>query len=317
MITLISILVFGAILAFILGIFYHAEYRQGRWKLIKRVKEQLGEEIRIEKNAGGSSFKNEILGMIGSLGKKVKPKDEEGLSHLRKSLSRAGYRRENAPVIFFGVKALLAIVFALGFFFLKVFSLITMTSLQSMLFFVMFALIGFYLPHLWLKWKIARRREEIIKGFPEALDLMVVCVEAGTGLDASITRVGEEMRLSNRVLSDEFRLLSLELRAGKPREEALRNLAVRTDSEDVTSLVTLLIQTEKFGTNIAQTLRVYSDSMRTKRYQRAQEVAAKLPVKLVFPMIFFILPSLFVAIVGPAVIRIAKVLFPIFRGFTY
>jgi tight adherence protein C len=227
---------------------------------------------------------------------------------------KAGYRRENAPVIFFGIKALLAIVLALSFFWMKLFFLKTMTSLHFMLFGVMFALIGFYLPNLWLKLKVARRREEILKGFPEALDLMVVCVEAGTGLDAAINRVGEEMRLSNRVLSEEFKLLSLELRAGKPRGEALRNLAFRTDSEDVNSLVTLLIQTEKFGTSIAQALRVYSDSMRTKRHQRAEELAAKLPVKLVFPLVLFIFPSLFIVILGPAAIRVSKTLLPILRG---
>jgi len=190
----------------------------------------------------------------------------------------------------------------------------TMTSLNFILLGVMLALIGFYLPNLWLHFRIARRKEAIIKGFPDALDLMVVCVEAGTGLDAAINRVGEEMRLSNKVLSEEFKLLSLELRAGKPREEALKSLALRTDLEDVNSLIILLIQTEKFGTSIAQALRVYSDSMRTKRYQKAEELAAKLPVKLVFPLVLFILPSLFVVIVGPAVIRIFRTLLPILKG---
>jgi len=183
-----------------------------------------------------------------------------------------------------------------------------------MLLSVTLALIGFYLPNLWLRLKIARRKEKIIKGFPDALDLMVVCVEAGVGLDAAIYRVGEEMKLSNKVLSEEFKLLSLELRAGKQRGEALRNLALRTDLEDVNSLMTLLIQTEKFGTSIAQALRVYSDSMRTKRYQRAEEMAAKLPVKLVFPLVFFIFPSLFIVILGPAAIRIVRILFPILKG---
>jgi len=316
MVGLISILVFAAIMVFILGIFYHAEYRQGRWKLIKRIKEQMGEEILPEEKTGGYSImKSHLLRIIGSLGERIKPKDERDLSHLRKTLLKAGYRRENAPVIFFGIKALLAIVLALSFFWMKLFFLKTMTSLHFMLFGVMFALIGFYLPNLWLQLKVARRREEILKGFPEALDLMVVCVEAGTGLDAAINRVGEEMRLSNRVLSEEFKLLSLELRAGKPRGEALRNLALRTDSEDVNSLITLLIQTEKFGTSIAQALRVYSDSMRTKRHQRAEELAAKLPVKLVFPLVLFIFPSLFIVILGPAAIRVSKILLPILRGY--
>jgi len=134
----------------------------------------------------------------------------------------------------------------------------------------------------------------------------VVCVEAGMGLDAAISRVGEEIRFTDRELSDELRLLNLELRAGKTRLEALRNLARRVNLEDMNSLVTLLVQTEKFGTSIAQALRVYSDTFRTKRYQAAEELAAKLPVKLLFPLIFFIFPAIFVVILGPAVIQIIQ-----------
>ena len=130
------------------------------------------------------------------------------------------------------------------------------------------------------------------------------------GLNAAIARVGEEIRLSNRVLSDELKLVNMEIRAGKPREEALRNLGMRADLEDVRSLATLLIQTDKFGTSIAQALRVYADTFRSKRFQRAEEIAAKLPVKLLFPLILFIFPSLFVVIAGPIVIRFIKVLFP-------
>ncbi len=176
------------------------------------------------------------------------------------------------------------------------------------------ALFGFYLPNFYLKLKTMRRKEEIQRGLPDALDLMVVCVEAGTGLDAAIQRVGEEMKFSNKALSEEFHLLILELMAGKARRDALRNLALRTDLEDINSLVTLLIQTEQFGTNIGQALRVHSDSMRTKRYQKAEEVAAKLPVKLIFPLILFIFPSIFVVVLGPAAIRIFRILFPLFAG---
>ena len=154
----------------------------------------------------------------------------------------------------------------------------------------------------------------ILEGFPDALDLMVVCVEAGIGLDAAITRVGEEMRFGNEVLSEEFKMLSLELRAGKQRRDALRNLALRTDLEDVSSLVSLLIQTDKFGTSVAQALRVHSDSMRVRRYQRAEELATKLPVKLLFPLILFIFPSFFVTLLGPAVIQIFRVLLPRMAG---
>jgi tight adherence protein C len=176
------------------------------------------------------------------------------------------------------------------------------------------ALAGFYLPGLWLHVKVNRRKEKILHGLPDALDLMVVCAEAGIGLDASIYRVGEEMKLTNKPLSEEFRLLNLELRAGKQRRDALKNMAVRTDLDDLKSLVTLLVQTERFGTSIAQALRIHSDSMRTKRFQKAEEVAAKLPVKLLFPLILFIFPSLFVTIMGPAVMRIYRTLLPVLGG---
>ncbi len=306
----ISILLFAAIGLFILGILYNIEYRRGRWKLMKRM-EQPQEQIESEQNTSVSSMmKDRFLKITRSVGEKIKPKSEEELSHLRKTFLKAGYRKESAPVVFFGMKGLLAILLALIFFLIKTFFLKTMTSLNLTLFSLIFALVGFYLPNLWLQMRIARRKEQIVKGFPDALDLMVVCVEAGTGLDAAINRVGEEMKLSNKVLSEEFKLLSLELRAGKPRKDALRNLAVRTDIEDVNSLMTLLIQTEKFGTSIGQALRVYSDSMRTKRFQKAEEIAAKLPVKLIFPLVLFIFPALFVVLVGPAAIKIFQILLP-------
>ena len=208
----------------------------------------------------------------------------------------------------------MAILFALFFAVVK-FSLLP--ALQPLHFIgvcILSAMAGFYLPNLWLRIKIDRRKEKILLGLPDALDLMVVCAEAGVGLDAAINRVGDEMRLSNKTLSDEFNLMSLELRAGKARRDAFRDLAIRTDLEDVNNLASLLIQTERFGTSISQALRVHSDAMRVKRFQRAEEVAAKLPVKLLFPLIFFIFPSLFVAILGPAIIRIFRTLLPTLGG---
>lgn len=199
-------------------------------------------------------------------------------------------------------------------FLVKLSFLRTLSSLTVMELSILLALIGFYLPNFWLRRKVDRRKEKILRGLPDALDLMVVCAEAGVGLDAAIQRVGEEMKLANRPLSEEFRLLNLELRAGKQRRDALKNLALRTDLDDVRSLVTLLVQTERFGTSIAQALRVHSDSMRTKRFQRVEEVAAKLPVKLLFPLIFFIFPSLFVVILGPAILKVYRTLLPVLYG---
>jgi tight adherence protein C len=311
---LIILLVFIAVMLFSLGMFQYINYQKERWKVSKRIKQMTGIIKSEEFTDIFFKLKDEWMKVVGSLGKLVKPKSEGESSSLRKSLLRAGYRKETASVIFLGLKAFLAILFFGFTFLMKLWIVKSISSFHFMLLCVILAVIGFYLPQLWLKMKIARREEKILEGFPDALDLMVVCVEAGTGLDAAINRVGEEMKLSNKVVSEEFKLLSLELRAGKQRRDALKNMAMRIDLEDVSSLVTLLIQTDRFGTSIAQALRVHSDSMRIKRYQKAEELATKLPVKLVFPLIVFIFPSIFVTVLGPAIIQIFRMLLPRLAG---
>jgi tight adherence protein C len=311
---LIISLTFTAVMLFSLGIYFFAGHQQERRRLSKRIK-QIGGVIRAEEFTDVFyRLKDQVVSLVGSLGKLVKPKSEGGASDLQKNLIRAGYRRESASVIFLGLKAFLAIVFLGASVLIRIWVLRTLSSFHMILFSIVLAYIGFYLPNLWLRIKSARREEKILEGFPDALDLMVVCVEAGIGLDAAINRVGEEMKLSNKVLAEEFRLLSLELRAGKQRRDALKNLATRTGLEDVSSLVSLLIQTDKFGTSVAQALRVHSESMRIKRYQKAEELATKLPVKLIFPLIIFIFPSIFVTVLGPAVIQIFRILLPRLAG---
>ena len=309
---LISVLVFVTVFLLSLSVSYYFNYRRERAAVIDRVKK--ADQSGAEKTQDRPRILDRFSKGLSALGHLVKPKDEDNLSHLRKTLVRAGYRNENAPLLFFGAKALLAISLPPLFLLMKLFLLRTLSSLHLMALFILLALVGFYLPSLWLRMKVNQRKEKILQGLPDALDLMVVCAEAGVGLDASIHRVGEEMKLTNKPLSEEFKLLNLELRAGKQRRDALKNLAMRTDLDDVKSLVTLLVQTERFGTSIAQALRVHSDAMRTQRFQRAEEVAAKLPVKLVFPLILFIFPSLFVTILGPAIIRIYKILLPALGG---
>ena len=308
--VLISVLIFIVIVLFGSAIYFYVKHIRERRDLMKRVKE----EEKIPEIEGKGNFfqilKNEIMGLVRTLGNRVKPRGEGELSHLRKTFLRAGYRGVNTAVILFGVKTLLAVFFAIGFVLVRLMILENLAPLHLMVLTILVALSGFYLPDLWLRMKISARKEEIARGFPDALDLLVVCVEAGVGLDSAIFRVGEEMRLSNKTLSDEFRLLSLELRAGKTRRDALKNLAMRTGLEDVSSFVTLLIQTDKFGTSLAQAVRVQSESMRRKRFQMAEEMAAKLPVKLVFPLILCIFPALFIVVLGPAAIRIFKTLLP-------
>ena len=213
----------------------------------------------------------------------------------------------NAVVLFFGARILLAAVFLCSFMLVKFSAGMRLSVPSTVLLASLSTAIGFYGPKFWLSRKIASRWEKIIAGFPDALDLMVVCTEAGMGLDAALKRVGEEMRLSNKVLSDEFKILNLELRAGKSRPNVLRSLAKSIGLEDVDSLVTLLIQTDKFGTSIGQALRVHSEAMRTKRMQKVEEVANRLPVKLLFPTVFCIFPSLFVIILGPAIVSVLRI----------
>src|SRR5512136_1542878 len=242
--VLIIFLTFAAVMLFSLGIFFFFGYQKERWRLSKRIK-QIGGVIRSEEFTDVFyKIKDQVVKAVGSLGKLVRPKSQGGASQLQKNLLRAGYRRESASLIFLGLKAFLAIVFLGASVLIRIWALKTLSSFHLVLFSIVMAYIGFYLPNLWLRIKSARREEKILEGFPEALDLMVVCVEAGIGLDASINRVGEEMKLSNTVISEEFKLMNLEMRAGKPRRDALKNLAMRTDLEEVNSLTTLLIQTE-------------------------------------------------------------------------
>jgi tight adherence protein C len=172
-------------------------------------------------------------------------------------------------------------------------------------------LIGYVLPRFLLKRKITHRQHSIKLALPDALDLAVICVEAGLSLDHTILRVGNELKHVHPALSDEFQLVNLEMRAGKPRPEALRNLALRTGVDDLRSLVAVLVQTDRFGTSIAHALRVHSDALRTERRQRAEEAAAKTTIKMIPVIVFFIFPAMFFVVLGPAVIQIIRTLVPV------
>ena len=244
-----------------------------------------------------------ILNFFNSLGDRI-AFDPSHQSRMRIRFLRAGIRRKNAGTIFWGAKGFFCISLTAVFLVCRVTVLNLLSTQIAVGLAVLIALAGFYLPDLWLTIKSKIRKEKLFEAIPDALDLMVVCVEAGMGLDGAIHRVAEETKMTHPVLSGELKLMNLELRAGKSRQDALRNLALRTNIEAMNSLVTLLTQTDKFGTSVAKALRVFSDSFRTQRFQKAEEIAAKIPVKLIFPLILFIFPSLFVIVVGPAAIRI-------------
>lgn len=251
-------------------------------------------------------LERKFVPFLASLGKRIRSTDAQEATHVRQQLLKAGYRRPNAVPVYYGTRIFMAILLPTIMLVINGTAYRFLPPRMDMPAAVLLALIGYILPSVLLDLKKAHRKRKIFEGLPDALDLMVVCVEAGMGLDSAINRVSEEIGLDNKVVSDEFRLVGLELRAGKARADALRNLAIRSDLEDINSLVSLLIQADKFGTSIVQSLKVHSDSMRTKRFQMAEELAAKLPVKMVFPLILFIFPALFVVIVGPAIISIYR-----------
>ncbi|UCF85087.1 MAG: type II secretion system F family protein [Desulfobacteraceae bacterium] len=308
---LFSVITFIVFCLFFLGIFQILQARSRKEKVKAKIRQEQGPSS-LRSITGEPKEQSAFLHLFHSIGQRTTPKPSKNGSQARIKYIRADFRHPHAPTIFWGSKIFLMLLFALCFLVLYFVLFKTIPIQVTMLLGILIIAMGFYLPDIWLALKTSARKRRIFEGFPDALDLLCVCVEAGMGLDAAIARVGEEIRLSSKVLSNELKLVNMEIRAGKTREEALRNLALRADLEDVRGLATLLIQTDRFGTSIAQTLRVYADTFRSKRFQRAEEIAAKLPVKLTFPLIFFILPSLFVVIAGPIVIRFIKVFFTTF-----
>jgi len=228
------------------------------------------------------------------------------VSKTRAWLIQAGYRDPQHVTIYRGLRVLFA---AIGFF-----SAFLISGFDSPLLLGGLFGLGFFIPRFLLKRKMQQRQTRIRLALPDALDLTVICVEAGLPLDQAMMRVGQDLSYAHPDLSNEFHLFNLETRAGKPRVEALRNLSARTGVEDVRALVNTLIQTDRFGTSVAQALRVHSDSLRTERRQRAEEQAAKTTVKMIIPLVLFVMPSLIFVTVGPAVIQLMRLLLPVTGG---
>ncbi len=242
------------------------------------------------------------------------PKEGWDASNLRVRFMHAGLRASGWPPAYFATKTLLAlilpgllVVFGRG----GVPSMTLSTELFPLL---LLACVGYYLPNALLSLVVRSRQRELRDALPDAVDLMTVCVEAGLGLDAALFRASEEMSLRSAALADELNLMMLELRIGSTRERALQNLALRTGVDEIATFVTTLLQSEHFGTNVAQSLRVLAETMRNGRRLRAEEDAAKIPLKLLFPLIFFIFPSLLLVLMGPAVMSISRTLIPTLSG---
>lgn len=309
----ISSLIFMMVLLCSMGLYLVMGSRASMNVIKRRAEGQVGVAASADESIS-LSLKDKLYALLTRLGEANKPANESEVSTIRQALVTAGYRHPQAPILFMGAK-LFSGILALGIVMVLPASLLNFpTATTQVVIYVGAASAGYFFPMLWLRYAIGQRKEKLQDAFPDALDLMVVCVEAGLGLDAAISRVSSEIRFAHRELAEEFHLVSLELRTGLSRAEALKNLSRRIDLEEVSSLVALLVQTDKFGTSIGQALRVHSDSMRVNRQLRAEELAAKIPVKILFPLVFFIFPSVFVVIVGPAGIKIARTLLPALGG---
>ena len=260
----------------------------------------------------GSSMSRMLEAAAPALSAPLKPKTEKEQSNLKLKLSYAGFRSEAAPSIFMLMKV---VGLGFGFFIGGGVSFAMMGfSIGTLIRTLACAGVLFYLPSVVVWYLAKKRKESIFLGLPDALDLMVVCVEAGLGLDQAMRKVAEEMKKSYRTIADEFRLCNLQLQVGRGRTQVLQELGTRSGVDDLKSLASILIQADKFGSSIAQALRVQSDSMRTRRRQIAEEKAAKTAVKLIFPLVLFIFPGIFVVLVGPAAITMVREMFPAMGG---
>jgi tight adherence protein C len=256
-----------------------------------------------------SEWTETIVRIAGPFAKLSLPEGEWETSPLRLRFLNAGIRHPDARLVFFGAKVLLPLVLAgLAFIALRA---MNQTQGLTLLFYVLVgAVFGCYLPNIIVHFMAKSRQREIFENFPDAADLMLVCVEAGLGLDAGLTKVADEIKRKSTALAEELHLTNLEIRAGGTREKSLRNLAMRTGVEEIGTFATMLTQADKFGTSIGESLRVFSDDLRHKRQVRAEEAAAKVPTKMLFPLVMFIFPSVIMVVLGPAIIQIIRTMLP-------
>ena len=234
--------------------------------------------------------------VLASIGRLVPVAQQSNRTELM--LTRAGYRSPDAILAVQGMRVILPIVLV---------GLVLFTGLYKtspFLLLAIAAIAGYMIPEFWVLWRVQARQDRLRHGLPDALDLLVICVEVGLGLDQALLRVSQELRIVHRELSEELQMVNLEMRVGKTRIDALRELARRTGLEDIKALAAMLIQTERFGTSVAQSLRIHSDDLRTRRRQRAEEMSAKTTVKILPPLVFFIFPALIVVVLGPAILAL-------------
>lgn len=299
---LIPFLVFLAVSALLAGLYM--------WLVPTRTGQRLQA---LSGEADESQWRQTAVRLAAPLARLSAPVSDWDSSPLRVQFFNAGIRHDNARLAYYAAKTVLPLALAAAAYMaLTLFSQVTGQKL--LLCVASAALVGIYLPNAVLWWLVSERQREIFETFPDAADLMLVCVEAGLGLDAGLARVAEEIRLKSQALADELHLTILEMRAGGTREKSLRNLAARTGVEELGTFAIMLTQADKFGASIGESMRVFSDDLRHKRQMRAEERAAKVPTKMLLPLVLFIFPSIIMVIMGPAAIQIIRNLLPMLGG---
>lgn len=308
MATLISLALFAVLMTAI------SIYGYRRYARPARVYEQLGGMAAVAHpvvDRIGDDDPGLLVKIFQEIGKQV-PVSPQDVAGTRRELIAAGFRSGRAVAVMYGIKVVLCVALAgLAFFFRDD---VTTNPVLRIVFVVVGALIGFFGPSFYLEHMVDQRRGSLRLSLPDALDLLVVSVEAGLGLDQAVQYVSRELAITHPELCEELELLNLEIRAGKRRVEALRNLADRTGEMELRKLVAILIQTDKFGTSMVESLRTHSDFMRVRRRQEAEERAGKVGVKLVFPIFFFIMPAMLLVAAGPGLLQVFKYLFPMLRN---
>jgi tight adherence protein C len=303
---IIMIITFGAVVLMTYGLFMYTATRREMQE--RFAKSKIGMAPLVKRDTKGSSLKDQVLEVISSFGKMTlgADKEKQNISDLRLTLIQAGFRYTNSVAVFYGIKAISTVVLPLCYMgYVMWTNKVTTTNLAITL---GAAALGYYLPNYILNKALKRRQDRMDRALPDVLDLMIVSMEAGLALQATLNHVADEVLRISKDFHRELRITNAELRTGIPRDNALKNLGERTGVQSVKSLIALMIQSEKMGTSIAQSLRTHADFVRVQRAQRAEELAAKMPVKIIFPTLLCIFPAIFIVILGPAAIQIYHVL---------
>jgi tight adherence protein C len=308
---LLSIILFLMVMSLIAGVGYRLYYKPGKFM------RQLGAPVisdaqRMALTSSEAPAPGSVVTFLQDLGSKI-PSSEAEVATLKAELIRAGFRSDTAAPVFYGIRIVSTLALLVGALVLE--ARMPSNPMLKVMLMVFGCAAGWILPRFFLEKRMKKRQEIIRLSLPDALDLLVVSIEAGLGLDQAIQHVAKELQSTHPELSEDLGLITLEMRAGKRRSDALKNFAERTGEDEVRKLVAILVQNDRFGTSMGESLRTHSDFMRTRRRQEAEERAGKVGVKLVFPIFFFILPSMLIVAAGPGLLQIFKNLFPMMQSF--